>query len=737
MITSLPKPCLYGLAVIVPACVVTLIACFNLEFDMRQEILLPAESAAAQTYEELLEEFGSDDFVIVAISCKPLFEFPAVDTMWAAMENLEETTHVTRVSGIPSIFRDQFGGEELEPLEEEMTSTDFYHGLFISPDHDTAGLLVQTDPVSELSGAEKDALVQNLREAVKPLEDYGFRVDIVGRPILNAAVSAVQMRETIRMFPIAVLCSLIILYLLLRSVRALSVVLICGGLSLVLTLGSIALLGIPLNVVTSSIPLILWVLCLANCIHVIVRYQFYVPNTPTRGEALRVALHEIWYACAVSAITTAVGFLSLLVAGVAPIQQLGGFIAMGMILSLAVNLTVCPALLSLFRAPPPRWRMVNSGLVFEMIGNVTMSRPLLVIALFVIVAGTGIVSATKVRSDPDTLRFLPEGSDVVESYQHVANNLTGMYSLEILIETPNGWLDRKYWAPTTELAEALHATQAVSRVLSPYDFIRKANQWEHDLDPAYYAMPNSEEEARVFAATIAEEDEEALSRLLSEDGRLVRLSVLVKSMKSRDYESIREAAEAQSADWPDDMELSITGRGARMQAMRGTLVETQLESFSLAFAMVIVAIFVGLRSVSATLLSISPNLLPILTVFTTMWWYGIPLDVATVMVASISLGIAVDDAVHFLAGYRFQREGGDHWRAAINATLEKVGPSITVTTVTACIGFFTLSFSAFAPIADFGFLSGVAMIMAYLADVLLLPAIVAVLGRFSKDELPA
>ena len=120
-----------------------------------------------------------------------------------------------------------------------------------------------------------------------------------------------------------------------------------------------------------------------------------------------------------------------------------------------------------------------------------------------------------------------------------------------------------------------------------------------------------------------------------------------------------------------------------------------------------------------------PNLMPLLSVFTTMAVLDIPLNAGTVMVASISLGIAVDDTVHFIVGYHRHRIRGQGKNEAIRSTLSKVGPSLIVTTITACIGFFTLSQSAFPPISNFGLLAGIAIIVALLADILLVPAIFA------------
>jgi predicted RND superfamily exporter protein len=176
---------------------------------------------------------------------------------------------------------------------------------------------------------------------------------------------------------------------------------------------------------------------------------------------------------------------------------------------------------------------------------------------------------------------------------------------------------------------------------------------------------------------------------------------------------------------PAPMAGVVTGLVPRMQGVQFRLINTQVKSFSVSFLMVFLCILIGLRSLAITGVSVLPNLLPILTVFIIMVAFDISLDAATVMVASISLGIAVDDCVHLLAAYRRGLlEGKDNHRA-IREALRMVGPSITTTTITAVIGFLSLMQSHFVPIYYFGMLSGIAMVTALAAPLLLVPAVLA------------
>lgn len=694
--------------------------------DNRRSRLLDQRSPAARAYERFEDQFGGEDMVVVAITGKPLFEFDALDAMVEASDRLAKLPRVKNVYGIPTIFLDTFGGEDAEALEEEMTTTPFYEGLFLSPNHEVAGLMLELGPKE--SPKQNVEFAQKIDDAVKPLRDYGFRVEVIGDPIFGTIIDKLTQGESLRMFPIACAASLLVLIWLLRSIRATGVVLACGASTLVLTLGGMIATGHTFNMVTISLPLILWVLAIANCIHIVSRYQHNVAELNAPGDAARKTLFELRFGCTLSALTTAFGFLSLFVADVSSVRELGMYTAMGMIISLIVNLTLAPSLLVAWKvsAPPRPHEITRRGL--DRLGNVLIRHPIPVLVVCAAFIAAATYYATKVRANPDDLEFLPDNHPVAMSYKWVAENLTGLYTLEIVVDTPDGWVNPEYWPYVQELTRRLEDQDIVARVYSPLDFLKKINQWDNDFDPAYYRLPDSQEDAQRLLDQMTDQDRRQLDRFIAEQGHEIRVSALITSMNSEYFDKVIKVARTAIADFPPSMHGVLTGMAVRMHQFKFGLLQTQITSYSVAFLLVFASIWVGLRSFRMTVLSIIPNIIPLLAVFTAMGALGIRLDVATVMVSSISLGIAVDDTVHFLVGYRRHRSMGDRNFAAIGTTLTHVGPALIVTTITACIGFFTLTISAFIPIANFGLLAGIAMFAALLADLLLLPSILALAG---------
>lgn len=712
-----------GPALILGLCVISLYFVTQLKIDNRQDRLLDQTGPEARDHERFQEAFGNDDFVIVAISGKPLFDEDALDVMVQVLDRLEENQYVEDVAGIPALYRENFGEEDAEALEEEMTSTPFYQGLFISANHDVAGLLVQSVALDSPQAFRE--LSDHISASTQPLRDYGFRVDMVGGAVFDSAINTITLVESLRMFPIAAVASLLVLIALLRSLKATAVVLICGCVTELLTLGALVALGRTVTIVTSSLPLILWVLTLANCIHLVNHYQRHLAGGSSIEIAIRETLSALRFSCSLAAITTAFGFISLVVADIGLIRELGAFMALGMLISLGVNLVLCPWLLNAMKVPAPRGAGDGTSRVLLNFGGWITRYPRLVVSLFAALVVWGVYSATQVRTEADATKFLPKDGELVRSYDFVAENLTGLHTLEIMFDTPGGWLDPEYWAAIDDIAADLETSEVVTRVYTPLEFLKKANQWDHDFDTGYYALPETREEAEELIALLSAEDESQLPRFVTGDGESIRMSVLINTMEAQDFAAVVDLGREHIARLKPPLSATVTGMATRMQAMQLTLIMTQIKSFSLAFVLVFFSILIGLRSLRLTLLSVVPNIMPLLSVFATMVALDIPLNAGTVMVASISLGIAVDDTVHFIVGYRGHRVSGQGKDEAIRSTLAKVGPSLIVTTMTACIGFFTLSQSAFPPISTFGLLSGIAIVVALLADIILVPAIFA------------
>jgi predicted RND superfamily exporter protein len=494
-----------------------------------------------------------------------------------------------------------------------------------------------------------------------------------------------------------------------------------AGLSILLTMGVLGWTGHSLNMVTAALPSLLWVLSLSNGIHVLRRYQVWREGLDSPRSAMQHALADTARPCALSAVTTALGFLSLTSATMAPARELGIFAAAGMMISLLVNLSLGPAFALLIRVPPMRSRRGLLDSLSAFAAKLVEQHSRWIVGTSIIGVLLASYSLFQIRVESDPLAFLESDSKTVRDYQAVCAQLTGTYSLELVVETPGGWDNPDYAAALEGLARTLEAEPDVARVTSPLSVAALMNAIPTTLGPDMGSLRIGTQAPSVSSFERLAYAE--LAPLLASDGEAIRLSVLVSAMDSGRFMRILDAAEEALLGLPAPLSGYATGIVPRLVEAQLDLVRTQIRSFGLAFVVVFACIWLGLRSFKLMAVSVAPNLLPILAAFSAMAALSISLDAGTVMVASVALGIAVDDTVHLLEAFRVGLSRSlDSRRASLDA-VRQVGPAMLLTTATACAGFFALGRSDFVPIAYFGILSGIALLVALAADLLLTPAL--------------
>ncbi|MBI3119862.1 MAG: MMPL family transporter [Candidatus Hydrogenedentes bacterium] len=720
--------------------------------DNRTERWLPAD--ATMSYEKFRADFGRDEFAVAAYTGKPLFEETALEEQLAVLERLEVAPGVDSVLGIPVVYRELFGAEHPEALREEMVGTPFYRSFLVSTDEKVGGLLI----VPSEDAGESDVFVAGLRDALRSFEVAGWETHLAGPPVLNAALDQSSRAEAARTFPIAVLCSLAVLWLMFRDWRLVVASSVTTGVTLLLALAVPGVLGRPLNMLTAMLPPLVWVLSLSNTIHLLNAYRAGHGQCEDWRGASQAAMRATVLPCFLATVTTAAGFAALLSANMRPVRELGVFAAVGILLGWIVTFVLCPALLRVLGGRDNRAgrdsdqrKQVQSHPGATALCALAVRRPKLVTALWLALSAGAVATIWLVRVESDPLTFLPEGYKTVQDYEFVGTRLTGYYSMEVVVDVPGGWLRLpedagdtrtntdgwghnavEVWGALQGLQEKLAAAPGVAHVLSPLDLLRKLHQWQNEFAAAAYRLP---EDAAAAQALLEEADplvQSQLSRLVTRDGTRLRLSVLVNRMPSTEYMTLRDRAEQALLQLPEPLTGHVTGTVDGLVRAQLGLVRAQVRSLGWAAVTVFLFIFAGLRSLRLGLLAVPPNLFPVVAVFAAMGLSGVALDPATVMTACIALGIAVDDTIHYLSAWRAETARGGTGARACMAAADHVTGAMIATTVVACIGFFGLAWSGFTPVRYFGLLSAVAMLVALAADLLLLPALLVLFASKGK-----
>ena len=709
------------------ALVVALCVAFSsrIETDNRIESWIDPSPQAQRHYENLKQTFGSDEFLVIAVSGDDLFSEDSLDLQLDALERLESIEGVVNILSPATVYRELFGAEEPAELHSEITSTDFYEGLIVSDDGSTAAYFVSIEPPA--LSKERLELLAQVNEAMSTLEQAGFDLRLAGSLVLAAELDRSSFSEALRSLPLAALASSLLLALLLRSVRGTLVAVLCSLTTVALMLGLMGALERPLNMFTAALPAILWVLSLAAVLHLLVRYRRELRSHP-HNDALALAIARAKRPCALSSATTAAGFYSLNLAPMTPVRELGTLTGTGILLSCCVTFWLAPALIDLLRPSAARIGAPLRGL--SRLSGAAFERPGRALLPFAALAIAGVFGLSSIELSSNPLSLLPDDAPILDDYREIGERLGGMSSFEIVVPTPDGWLDPALWERFERFEEVLSSDPDIAKIRSPLALLKKLHQWDQDFSPASYRLPADRESAIRLVSDAGPIVRRELDQLAAADGSAVRLSAFVTTTDSERFAEIAELARTQATQILGT-EVAVTGVVSLLVDAQQELIHSQLVSLALAVTLIFFCLWIGHRSGTWAYLTLVPNLVPVSAVFFLLSLFGLPLDPGTIMVAGIALGIAVDDSVHLATSLR--RHYGEHpTREGVETSVQEVGAALVVTSLTAAVGFLSLAIARFLPIRYFGLLSASAMIVALGAGLIVLPALLSL--RYHRNE---
>ncbi|MFC1781409.1 RND family transporter [Planctomycetota bacterium] len=686
------------------------------------EVWIGRHSKEYSQYSDFLNRFGNEEYVIIACeSDDPLGE-EALELQRSLSEKLQQVDNVDMVLAPCSLADDL---ARIQPnWKEFLGQSEFPNNLIFSLEHHTFGIIVWLKKID--SPALRKSTVENIESIVSnnmPTEEKYY---LAGTPFMNVALDRGSQQASRTFLPIAFFVSVIILAVVIRSISGIIAIICSIGVTTLWTVGLLIALGRTFNMVTIVLPSLLFVLSLAGGIHITSRFLMLYSALQNRTEAMQKTLQEVSLPIIVSGITTAVGFGSLIISDMQPVVDFGIFAAIGIVLSFFINLMVVPGLLLLlpcnssnFRVSTIHWTSGISALMAE-----HKTKVLIISCILLILC---ISWTTRARVESNVLKFFPEDSRISRDYKFIGQNLTGLYTVEIEFVTPSENV-RQSLKEMEQLSQQLSAEPQVAKIVdsgSIASFITSINR------PALLS-PSVIRENPAYAL---------LDRyqIRSQEQTHLRMSIFMRALSNNQFYTLIDRIHLLAEQNLDDTtKYNVTGIVPLLNAAQQSLIGTQIKSFSMALLIVLFLVGIFMKSLRAMLAAFIPNILPIFVLFSIMALTNIPIDAATVMIASVAIGIAVDDTIHFLSHFRIHRDNNEAIIPAIQKTFNDIGSAVTLTSIIAASGFLILSFSQFKPIRYFGILAAITMLTAWLGDVIVLPACVTILNLWktlSKGEL--
>lgn len=707
------------------ACVVALCllpGLLRLESDNSPRVFYVLASDAVQSYDALCAQFGNDEAVRLSLQGEKLWTPDGLQ--W--LRQLE--TDVAAVAGVASAVGPLSRRPTASPADDSPDAVrrrlqarplDGQLGL-ISTDGAMLTVWVQlatADPVSRRQTLDE---LQLLLATAPP----GLEASMVGLPVLNMALDRSSQEIGQVFFPALMAFTVVLLGCVFRHWRGVVVPLGFVGLCLLSTMGAMGYSGVRLNLVLAMLPPLLFVIALATALHLLLyfrRLHLARPNETPPELALATFADKgwaVWWA----GLTTFIGFASLALSPVAPVRSLGLWAAVGLAVLTCLAFGLYPLMLA---GGAPR-RSTSSRLeqwtqeVARRWGRRLPSYRGWTLAVAAALMALAVAGLPRLGVESNALRYLPSDHPVRQGIETLERHGIGSATVDILITDPNQDFNAAATlAPLQEAAERLlrepHVLGAVSAETVLQDALATTPPWP---------MMGAAQRRQGVWQLLREHETggRALAALVNDASHTARLSLFVETVDDRQLTPIIDAASKTVEEAFPSAVVTVTGQYPLLMEAQRHLLSTLGVSLCITFFAVSCLFMLLLPGVRLPLLALVPNIWPVLGVLGFMGWLAIPLDIATVMVASVVLGLAVDDTLHTLGHFRRLAPTLGS-RAAVAKTLEITAPAYVLTGLLLMIGFGVCALSSFAPTARFGGLSALAIGLAVLGDLFLLPSL--------------
>ncbi len=592
---------------------------------------------------------------------------------------------------------------------------------------------------------EQSAVVPELMADVYELRDAfierypQFDVYLMGQVVVNESFNEAAAQDTSTLVPLMFLAVIVLLTLFMRSLSTTLATIVIILVSIAATMGVSGWLGFQINQVNVSAPIIILTLAVSDCVHVLVSYLKDLRRGLDKPAAMEHALAINIKPVFLTSITTAIGFFSLNFSDSPPFRELGTSVGFGVLGAMLWSLVLLPGVMLLL---PIRVRAAGddpdrSGAMLKL-ANVIITRHRIIFWGVLAVAAVLISFVPRNEFNDDTVEYFDESLSIRQAFDFVQDNLTGVDSIAYSLPAgeENGIVDPQYLRDVEAFANWYRQQPEVTHVSTFTDVVKRLNRNMHGDDPAYYRLPDDREliAQYILLYELSLPMGLDLNNQLTFNKSATKFQVNISNLNSKEIIAVEARAQA----WLAANAPAIQTPGSSVSLMFAHIgqnnIEAMMRGSALALALIALTLIIALRSIKFGLLSLLPNAFPA-TISFGLWGIFVgQVNLAVAAVFSITLGIVVDNTVHFFSKYlRARQQLGHSTEDAIRYAFTTVGAALAVTTVALAAGFLILAQSSFDVNASMGMMTAMTIGIALVFDLLFLPGLLLRFDRSPRD----
>ena len=645
---------------------------------------------------------------------------------------LESNTYTSQTSNSVMDEKSDSGIESIEDsLEDSMLEEAFSEFEALQESSNI------TEKKAFITDKENSEMVLAVSQIVTEFNSPDFQMYVAGSPSVTAFLKSSIMGDMQKFIVMIITAISFILALLFRRVSGVLLPLVSVFFAVVVTLGMMAWSGTPIKVMTQVMPSFLLAVGIGASIHVLAIFYKHYDTYKNKEQALIHTFEHSGLAIVMTSLTTAAGMLSFAPSNVAPVADLGGFSALGVMVSLLFTLILLPSLLMVLPIKPKSIDKDSEhhDLLDQLLKSIAHfsqvhAKPIVIISLTFM--ALSLVTASKIGYSHNPLEWFPPEHETRIATETIDKELNGSISLELVIDThtENGLYDLELLQSlekvTTELQQIKGQPVFVGKALSLVDVLKEIHQALNQNQPEFYRLTTNEklipQEILLFENSGSDDLQDFVDNQFSK----ARVSVKVPWIDAFEYQALlKQVTDILERNLPSSVSITTTGMIPLLAETSSAAVTSSGMSYLIAFVVIGIMMIMLLHSVKLGLLAMLPNLFPVLFVLAVMVIFKFPLDLFTMLIGAIVIGIAVDDIVHFMHNFRRYHGQGHSTAKSVEMTLISSGRAMMITTLVLFVGFMLYLLASMTNLFLFGLLTALAFVVALIAVFLLAPALMA------------
>jgi len=731
----------------------------NVRLSYEMARLLPHDSETQLDYNYFVDKFGeSDNLMLIGVDIDSFFVYQKFSKWQKFSESLKTIEGVNNVFSIVDavdlkknekqkkfesykIFESVKNQADLDKSFEKYKQLPFYNDRFIN---DKAAVLILNLDDKFIGSSKRKELISSITSLGDLYsKESTNKIYYSGLPYLRTTNSE-MIRNEVRFFIIlAMLVTAIILFLFFRSVKAMLISMLIVAIGVTWSFGTLAILDYEITILSALIPPLLIVIGVPNSIFLINKYHNEFKAHGNKSKALVRMIKRVGNITILTNTTTALGFATFILTSSQDLRQFGLVASLNIFAVFFLSLLLIPILLSYISPPKQRHtkhldRKWIHYITTKIIYWVTHRREHIYVYT-IIIAVVAFFGLLKMKTSGNITDDIPKDTEFYQGISFFEKNFNSVLPFEITIDThrKNGMTRLSTLKKIDMLVDTLATYPQFSRSISMIDAVKFFKQAVYNGNSKYYELPNSQEKNWLLNyADNSDISSTWMDTFLDEDKQVGRVSLQVTDIGTKEMKEIRTKLRGQIDQIFDKEKYNVKMTGSSVVFLEGTTYLVKNLFTSLFLAILLISLFMAwmFNSFRMVMVSLIPNLIPLLLTAAIMGYFGIAIKPSTILVFGIAFGISVDDTIHFLAKYRQELKYNGNIRMSVKKAIRETGVSMIYTSIVLFFGFSIFITSQFGGTIALGLLVSLTLMIALLSNLVLLPALLLTLEKSIFEE---